>query len=279
MSNNNTFSLTRFGKYLSSDLKAAMAGYGISFCILVAMPVIQEILNNTFRFIFTAEWGGQPYAVRMAMFCIVIIAVMISFPAKCYGGITERKAGTSFTMVPVSTLEKTLSMLLICCIILPAAFCLCYGAMDFLVCALDPTCGKWIFNLADLKATAIEFLQDNETQGFSSAMSAMLNPLLYVDDLIQIVLIFLLGAIWFKRGKVAKTFLTLIILSMAVSMITSPFFVNISKEMMESGETTILLSKLGWIFNNLALVDTISDTVVNVGLCVAIYFRIKTIKH
>ena len=44
-----------------------------------------------------------------------------------------------------------------------------------------------------------------------------------------------------------------------------------------TGEITELFNS--WTFRNIALVDTINDTIVNLALMTGIYFRIKTIKH
>lgn len=277
---NNVFSLPRFGKYLGSDLRRAVAGYGISFCVMAALPLINDFLNNFFKFIFSGEMGGMPYAARLVIFAIATVAVLITFPAKCYGSITERNAGTAYSMIPASALEKTLSALLVCCVVLPLAFVACYGAVDALVCLLDPSCGKWLLNFSDMReALRSYFEKKGGMEGIEASIMSMANPFLYIDDFLQSVLIFLLGAICFKRGKVAKTFLTLIVLGMAVSMVASPIFMNIVREMGETYSDTEFFEHFRWFFEHIATIDTISDTVFNVALCVAIFFRIKTIKH
>jgi hypothetical protein len=57
------------------------------------------------------------------------------------------------------------------------------------------------------------------------------SPWLYVDEIFGITLPFLLGAIFFKSGKTAKTILSLIAFSTAISIIMTPFLSSWATEM------------------------------------------------
>ena len=105
-------------------------------------------------------------------------------------------------------------------------------------------------------------------------------PWLYVDDMIGTSLIFLLGAVFFKKGKTVKTFMAWTIFAIITSIVFTPLIEPWSKELLNATtagdfEAIFQLS----IFRHAALIDTVNDTIVNIALFTAIWFRIKTLKH
>jgi hypothetical protein len=105
-----------------------------------------------------------------------------------------------------------------------------------------------------------------------------------VDDVIGFLLWFLAGAIVFRSGKTAKSILAFIALSIAVSMVVTPFMSGYMKEFamtattMDSPEAVEMLFELG-ILQHAALIDTINDSIFNLAMLACIFFRIKTLKH
>jgi hypothetical protein len=118
-------------------------------------------------------------------------------------------------------------------------------------------------------------------EDFAKQMSS---PWLYVDDFIMVCLTFLLGAIFFKSGKSAKTILAVIACGMFISMAVTPFmskmFMSLIEQAqaVESPENLNALFSTG-LFRHAALIDTINDTLTNLLLLTGIFFRIKTLKH
>jgi len=277
---NNTFDIRRFGNYFVSELRAAVSNFGITIGILSAMPVILYLFAGVFSVIFFGHWGASPLAARIPFFAVSIIVLLIAQPVSCYGKITQKQYGSSYALLPVSVLEKTLSMILICCLITPLCVVAVHCSLDALLCAIDSRCGESLVSLVGSLSSA-DFVQDalSELKAYDFDIAAFLSPLLYVDDIIQTSLLFLLGALMFKNNKVVKTILALILFSMVSSMILSPIMIGTGKNLMETDDPTIILNRFGWMFKNMALLDTINDTLVNLGLAVAVFFRIKTIKH
>ena len=69
---------------------------------------------------------------------------------------------------------------------------------------------------------------------------------------------------------------------MATSIIMTPYAETWAAEMVSNANAdtnTILQMFNNGIFKNLVLIDTISDTVVNLALMAGIWSRIKTLKH
>ena len=126
-----------------------------------------------------------------------------------------------------------------------------------------------------------------ESQNIIPDYSAMTSPWLYADDLAEGFLIFLLGALLFKSSKPAKTVGCLILLSIALSMIVTPIFTHGVMEKFREAQTSNMTPEqlfemfpfLSWSVKHAVLLDCISDTIVNLGLSIAIYFRVRKIKH
>lgn len=278
---NNTFNLSRFGKVLSTDIKSGFSKSWVTLLNLALIPVYGMFFTGFFRVLFGETWAGQPYTVRVVIFAFVILAVLIAVPIMLYGKLTDKAPGSSFTLVPASVLEKTLSMVLVSCVIAPAVFCGAYYLVDGLVCVIVPSSGAPLIDFSGLLNLGNSLSEESER--FAALVNTVTNPALYIDDAIQVALCFLLGALMFKKGKFAKTVLVLMLIGIVSSSICTPIFAHTGMAAASAGSTEealqLIESKLGWIFDNLALVDTISDTLVNVALCIAIFFRIKTIKH
>ena len=110
------------------------------------------------------------------------------------------------------------------------------------------------------------------------------NPLLYLDDIAGVLLIFLLGAIFFRTGKTVKTIIAYIVLVSVLGVVATSFMSDWVVEamngldMMDSEEVIAEISSLS-IVRHAALWDTVNDTLLNIALLTGIWFRIKTLKH
>ena len=292
---NDNFNFRRFGKYFSTDIRTCWSNYGLSLLtISILSPVFFYILITTFHLILNSSWDGPDMGLRFFVFCIALACLVITMPVKCYGKITEKQYGTFWLTLPASRLEKFISMFLMTCIIFPLAGIATYLAVDALICAFDHTCGnnliaggmELIRNMGDIKELTMNLVDESVTIEdaalIQEIVSQMNSPLLYIDEIFGITLPFLLGAIFFKNGKTAKTILVLFALSTVFSISITPIMENWASEVMTGlNDGTAVIRKLfdNGLFRNLALIDTISDTVLNLALMTGIWFRIKTLKH
>jgi hypothetical protein len=181
-------------------------------------------------------------------------------------------------------------MVIMTSIVMPVAVCTVYFGVDALLCTFDKTCGTSIFasigSLIDTfmsisVASSSDMVQFPDLAKFIKQVS---NPWLYVDDIIGMFLITLTGAVLFKSGKTAKTCLAYIAITFMLGIAVTPFANAAFKEfadlslMAHTPEAMNQLFSAG-IFRHAALIDTINDTIVNLALIAAIYFRVKTLKH
>lgn len=295
---NNIFNFRRFGKYFVSDFKNCTASFGLSLAtISLLMPAALYVVTVGMSLLFTQEWNGPDMGLRFFVFCIAMFCITVTMPVKCYGRITEKQYGSFWLTLPASKLEKFISMIVFTCVIVPVVGVVLFLGLDSIICAIDPTCGKSLAlggielftNLGELSGE-LEHVKINlglvpSIEAGSSGVDLVKqvsSPWLYVDEIFGITLPFLLGAICFKSGKTVKTFLALTVVSIITSFIMTPFITGYVVDILNnaSDEQAIVSEMLSsGIFKNLALIDTISDTVMNTALMVGIWFRIKTLKH
>lgn len=288
--NNEVFNMNRLGRYLVTDVKNAIARYGISLLVIATVSLTGYLLVGFFTMIVGAGWQSMPVAGRLFMMVLSFIVLTISAPAKIYGFITDKKEGSSFLMVPASSLEKTISMILVCCVILPFAFFAVYLSLDQIVCLFDAKCGDSLIvainNGQNILTDAFVRIS-RESNNIVPDYSSLATPWMYFDDVAQGFLIFLLGALIFKSSKPAKTVGSLILISIALSMITTPIVMHGAIERFKEAAASNMSPEeifesfpfISWSMKHAVLVDFLSDTIVNIGLAIAIYFRVRKIKH
>ena len=283
--------MNRFGRYLVTDIKNAIARYGISFLIMATISLTSYLLVGFFATIVGAGWYSLEVEPRTIIMGITLIVLTITAPAKIFGFVTDKKEGSSFLMIPASSLEKTLSMIIVCCVIVPFAFFAVYMSLDQILCLIDSRCGDSIVIAVNNGQTLLNeafHKASLESQNIIPDYSSFSSVWMYLDDLAQGFLIFLLGALLFKSSKPAKTIGCLILLSIALSMIVTPIITHGAMEKFKEAaansnmtpeELFNMFPFISWSMKHAVLMDWVSDTIVNIGLAIAIYFRVRKIKH
>lgn len=284
------FDFKRFGKYFVSDFKGCVANYGLSLItISMLLYLICYVVTVSFGLIMNQGWEGLGLGTRATLFVIAMITLVITMPVKCYGKITEKQSGSFFLTLPVSRLEKFVSMLLMTIVVAPVIGTALYLGLDALVCLFDKTCGNnLVSEMQDLatiimnipEEAAMEAALGEIPENVAKFIKEITCPWLYVDDMIGTSLIFLLGAVFFKKGKTVKTIMACIALGIVASIIATPIMAPWTNElfdMMDNGNFDEIFNFD--IFRHAALFDTLNDTLVNIALLIGIWFRIKTLKH
>ena len=288
------FNFRRFGKYFASDIKTCWANYGLSLLtISLIVPVILYVVLTAFNLILTSSWNGPDMGFRTFAFCLAMFCIVVTMPVKCYGRITEKQYGSFWLTLPASRLEKFISMFIMTCIIVPLAGIVIYLGMDAVICALDHTCGNNLFTggvelirkMHDAQEITFNLMDEQMTVEDAAiaqqVVSQISTPWIYMDEIFGITLPFLLGAVFFKKGKTAKTILALFAISTATSIIMTPFLTDWVVEITNANNAGTLMDSFfnNGLFKNLVLLDTISDAAINIAMLTGIWFRIKTLKH
>lgn len=287
---NDIFNIRRFGKYFTTDARSCVANYGLSMLLISLMGLIIYAGTIIMGLIINGQWEGPGLGFRISTFIVCLFVLTFTMPVKCYGKITEKRYGTQWLMIPASGLEKSLSMVLMNAIVIPTAVCLAYLGVDSILCVMDGTCGTSI--AGSMKSVLDRFLEisiasESDISQFP-ALAAFIKqvscPLLYVDDIIQMFLITLVGAVLFKKGKTSKTILFFVIITTVLGLIFIPISSAVFKEFSSLNFEANTPEAMNQLFGmgplkHAALLDTVSDTLINLGLMTAIYFRVKTLKH
>lgn len=265
---NNIFDIKRFGQYFLYDLRNAKNNYGLSLLILGTLPISLFVIYELFSLIFTQHFVELPVAMKYMQFFAAITVVLLGAGTKIYGNLTEKKAGTNFLMLPASTFEKWLSMGLIVCFILPIVLFVLQLGSDALVSFLFPN------HYGDRLLELIAVQEMNDTLIENGIRINWLGIILL--EWSEYVLTFTLGAICFKKSKVAKTILCIFAISMVLSTIgmiivghSGTFYFNWFDEFDTATEA---VRALNWTIS-------IAFTVYVGGLLGGIYYRIRTLKH
>ena len=290
---NEIFNLNRFWRYLKSDFDTFISKYGITLLVISTMPITCEVFTGVFTLINVGQWHGMDVYSRLAFFFLFGAIMLINAPAKLYGHLTDRKDGSSFLLLPVSRLEKYISMILLTCVALPVIYILIYLGLDVMVCMFDTSCNVSLFSFIyslDEYESALAGMQFESLSRILNNFGSYGNPYLFLDDIFQLPLIFLLGALIFKTSKTGKTLGSVILISMALKLAFAPvaaYFADMD-HLYQLGNAGYLdyspdtLDKVfplnTWIWSHLSLIDTIWDAILNCILLFFVWLKLKKMK-
>ena len=206
----NTFNIKRFWNYLGHDLRSACADSGLTLAIVGAMPIFQYFITQAFSLILRGHTLTMTPGAKVTAYAVAALIALIFFPVKHYGSLTDKKAGSDWVLLPASRLEKWLSMLLLTCLALPlfllAELALCDGLLSLV---FGGTYGT----------TAIAGLSGFMGELWSQIRGLAISwPYALYLAWCENILIFTLGAIFFRKSKTGLTFLAYFLLMMVISM-------------------------------------------------------------
>ena len=273
---NNIFDIKRFGRYFALDFRKANNNYGLSALILGLFPVFLFVIMWLFGGVINdsgiSEYGhgaivGLPFA---------LIVLIFTFPTKVYGSLTDKRHGSDWLMVPASGFEKWLSMIIISCVILPLVFSVLYFGSDWLLGTMFKSYGTPIIDMAGFGVYSV----DGYTDPYGNSVPAVSFNFLGIAwaSWCVCILIFLLGAVVFKKGKAAKT---LLVYFLASTILSSIFFACIGRTNIDSSYIAELLGSttLERVTTKVNTFLSLSFGLTLAALGGALFWRIKTIKH
>lgn len=267
---NKIFSLKRFGRYFVYDLNNTRNNYGLSLLVTGLMPVILYVFYHLYSIIFTQGWGTMDRIPTYVILGLAVLIVTVTAPVKIYGGITDKKMGSDWLLIPASVFEKCLSMFLILGILVPCVFLAIFAGSDCLLGLLDSSHSATLIGNPELWNGIGEMIDRADGPSFTNCifLAAWLNWL-------EGIFLFALGALCFKKGKVVKTILVTWLLSSVLSFILFPIITNVDFDFKDFFEG-LTVERVEFFIN---FIINIVYAVVIGGLMAGIYFRVKTIKH
>lgn len=275
--NNEIFSFQRFWNYFNYDLKQLWRHNGLAVVLLGFISLIVYLAWVLCSLIFTVDWSAPGFEARVVIFFIGWL-ILIFRQVHTYGYLTEKRAGSSWLMVPASALEKSISMIIITSILMPLAYIVSYLLVDAVIATLDPTAGEAILlSGGNLASAGSKIVSEASANGIDINVKLFALPLIFQAG--ANILYFLLCGICFKKWKLASAFGILVGLGMLSSFLFSSLALgpwSKSLSMMNDDPDPLFIQQ----FVNTSLnLGTAMNIILFVGLAFGIYYRIKTLKH
>lgn len=228
---NNTFEWSRFKKVLTKDFHNIWPNFGWTMFIIVLLPMAVWLLNVVSRI---GESVPQVLpASRLNVIHCMVLLVAIMAPSRLYRSCNLPKDGIYFAMLPASKLEKYLSMWIMCLIVCPVialVSCLC---LDVLLTSL-PIGGyvQWFWQVGNwgdfMFANMVEY-EGNLLQLTSASLilTVCLGFLGYES-------LFMFTATVFKKHKVLKTILWLLLFGFVVALLMVPYILRHQEQVLDN---------------------------------------------
>lgn len=220
----NTFKISRFGKYFVYDLKRQWKNIGMLMLIFSLFPIIFYMIYMFFAAMFDGglmkifiglEIDGPAGGTRFGVFAVMSTIFVMLFPSRAYGEITNKAKGSEWLMLPASRLEKFTSMMLISLVVIPLVYVVVYFLSDAFVCLLDKSCGDSLMSF-----------RINKEIGSSDFAIPANGFWILASSIVENAIVFLLGGLIFKKWKVVGTVLVLFALQIVFSGLLSVFITN-----------------------------------------------------
>ena len=244
---NNTFDFKRFNQVLAYDWKRFIRNFGITLLVWMSMPVMFWVTSLVFDFEL------DPFVRFSIIAALMAITVMLA-PARIYGKVNLPREGVAFAMLPVTNLEKFISMFLYCSVLTP----------------LLTVLGSWLF---DCLMTLLPFGGFVEFIPLWDALSeaASNEGVAYFVGVIAVFLaessIFMFGNMIFKRRKTGKTFGWILLIKFTLGLLLQ-----------------LTHGSFDWIFSDMndnanLWISAATTMVIACGFYYGTYRKIKTQKY
>ena len=272
---NNTFSFPRFWNYFKYDLKQMWRNNGRAVILLGFLSLVVYLLWIVGSLIFTQRWQAPSLAARSVVFYIGAL-ILVLYNTRTYGYLTERKAGSSWLMIPASTLEKFVSMMIVTIVVLPLAYVASYLLLDGIITLIDRSAGEAILvGVGPLLQRISDGMTEAGAEGLHIHAGMLVFPVIL--QFISNLLYFLLCGISFKKWKLVGAFAILIgvetLLSTIVSILAFNGVGTWSADFDADPQYAVNL------FNTVLSFATTFNALLVLGLGGGIFWRLKTLKH
>ena len=273
----NTFKISRFGKYFVYDLKRQWKNLGMLMLIFALFPIIFYMIYMFFAAMFDGglmkifiglEIDGPAGGTRFGVFAVMSTIFVMLFPSRAYGEITNKAKGSEWLMLPASRLEKFTSMMLISLVVIPLVYVVVYFLSDAFVCLLDKSCGDSLMSF-----------RINKEIGSSDFVIPANGLWILASTIVGNAIVFLLGGLIFKKWKVVGTVLVLFALQMVFSGLLSAFITNADLDWWGNWFAD-------WTIRHADSIDIWLNAFINLWLLLILaicgtwsWFRIKRLQH
>ena len=216
---NDTFDIKRLGRLIKYEVTNYIPNFFKSLLIFAS------VIAAVWIFSLTVDFDVCPYSRDALVGSLFILAIVLS-PFIVYKDMNNRKKGYIYAMIPASTLEKLLSMIVLCVVIVPLLTYAVLTATDMLLWLLSKVGIGSFLNMEFYNPfTTVKLVDDEYLQPY---IYPVFDSIIYFVNLIAYTIMF--NTI-FRKNKVLKTILfniamsfAFVILTAVIANITTPEF-------------------------------------------------------
>ena len=265
------FNGQRFWTYFKHDLTKMWRNHVKAAILIGFSGLILYILGIAFNAVFMKTWQAPGFVARVVVFILAAFALEL-YQTRTYGYLTDRRKGAYWLMIPASSFEKWLSMILMTLVVIPVAFLGTYTIIDSILALSDSTYGELLVTAARSASLKANNARTEANQEYATTWNLGFIFLPAIVGYICNFLYFLLCGISFKRNKIVWAILILFGSSIVLSTITTTLGFQTRYEINDLAEAEVFI-------RNIVHVTTLFSGLLAIGLACGIFFRIKTLKH
>ena len=271
---NEIFNFKRFWTYFKYDLKQMWRNHSKAAILIGGASAIIYVIWVLISLVFAQRWIAPPLAARAVVFAIAY-TILIIYTTRTYGHLTEKKAGSSWLMIPASKAEKFVSMLIVTLIVIPILFIVVYFAIDGFLSLVDPTFGQALISgISGLYTSVWNMIINLGTESpITFTPSGMIFPT--IISFCCNFLYFLLCGICFKKNKIVGAFAILfglsLVSSLLMGLLVPQYVMNFQAN---ANEEQVVQWAVNWMNGSVVF-----SCLLTVGLAWGVWRRIKTIQH
>lgn len=281
---NNTFNINRFGKVLKHDGLNFFPNMILALAILWAIPVIIYLFTSLIPSDDTSHVFDAFSRINIISFIKKIVIIIA--PVRLYKYCNDSRQGITYAMLPASTLEKFLSMVIYCVIVTPIIYIAGALVIDSLLALFHgPYNGFAVAYYFDsfaqfdhsIEKSQLVFNEEDALLLFNSISSTYMLIIGLLGTL-MLSSIFMFGNMIFKKHKTAKMIGILILLAIILMIVFVNYVANneniFNHAYKDNSEEFI--RRLIYIAMNIMFY---TELIVSALLLFGVYRKIKTQKY
>ena len=282
---NNTFNINRFGKILKHDGLNFFPNFILALAILWAIPVVIYL----FTALMPTEETTHVYdaMARINVIDFLLRITIIIAPAMLYKTCNDSRKGIGYAMLPASTLEKFLSMVIYCVIVTPIIYLAGALAIDSILALINGPYEGFAASMYFNKFAQIDYsvtqhqmneLLDASWPLFIENLSPTFMTILSLLGTLMLSSIFMFGNMIFKKRKTGKMIGILILLSIIFMIIFINYVANHETIFNQINEDNFseFIERLIYIMMNVAMY---TEIIISALMLFGVYRKIKTQKY
>lgn len=228
---NNTFNINRFGKILKHDGLNFFPNIILALAIIWAIPVIIYLFTS----LMPTNETNQMYSPfsRVDLISTLSTIVLIIAPARLYRHCNDPRKGIVYAMLPASTLEKFLSMVIYCVIVTPIIYVAGALAIDSILAIFHGpyegfAVSYYFDSFAKIKAVLDRdyMMLDESYMLYYKSLSPTFMLFLSALGTLTVSSVFMFGNMIFKKRKTGKMIGILILLIILFMIVIINYAVN-----------------------------------------------------